>query len=532
MLVYFVIAPILIGILLYFFYFAKATRIISIVVQLGICLAACYLFFVSRENSVINSIGNYESVLGITLIADSLAATFILLTAFIFLIAVIYSFNECNSRLFWFFLFLWEGLLLGVFLTRDFFNVFVLVEVATVVVAVLIMYKRDNRSMYDGIIYLMVNIVVMQFYLFGIGYIYKITGVLDMDAAMQKMAVLDGSQFFLPYALIMTFIALKCALLPLFSWLPRAHGTPGAPSAVSAILSGLHIKSGIYLFLRFQEVFQEIAVTEFFLVIGIVTAIAGIVLSLAQTDIKLMLAYSTVAQIGLIMTGLNIYECYYSYTGSLYHIINHAITKSALFLSAGIIKDMYGTRDISKIRGVLRRNPLAGIATIMAALGIIGTPFFGGSISKYFMMANVDWLLASVMIVINLGTMLIFIKYSQMLFGHPEPVEAIKPEKCRQVSTFILGIFCFVLGILGEPAIGFLFDMPVSVSVAGYIEKVIIFSVSLTAGYFIYKFLLKNNDTLMTRIRKFDLGFRGICVCMGVFFAIVLVAVSGVFHLF
>jgi len=397
-------------------------------------------------------------------------------------------------------------------------------EVATIVVAVLILYKRDKRSMYDGMIYLMVNIVVIQFYLFGIGYIYKITGVLDMYVAAQRIAVLDSSLFFLPYALIMTFVALRCALLPLYSWLPKAHGTPGAPSSVSAILSGLHIKCGLYLFLRFQEVFQGVAITEFFLGIGIITAIAGIIMALAQTDIKLILAYSTIAQIGLIMMGFNIYDPY-AHTGSFYHIIIHAVAKSALFLSAGMIINMYQTRDINKIRGVLRQNPLVGIAVIMASSGLIGAPAFGGSISKYFMMTNVDWLTASVMIFINLGTIIVFIKYSQMLFGRAEPEGDIaKPDGCQKISTFALGALCFALGILGQPVIDFLFGMPVEVSVAGYMEKMMFFAASFLVGCFIFRSFIKNNNAWMVKIRKVDLSFRGICVSMGVFFAAVLIA--------
>jgi len=529
MLTYFVMAPILMAVFLYLFFFAKITRIIVIVAQIALLCAACYLFFLSRgENVVVTNIGNYDGFLGITLMSDPLTSVFVLLTAFLFLLVTIYSFFENDSRLFWFLMFLWQGLLIGVFLTRDLFNIFVLKEVATVVVAVLIMFERDKRSMYDGIIYLMVNIVVMQFYLFGIGYVYKITGVLDMYAATQRIGAMDGAQFFLPYALIMTFIALKCALVPLYGWLPKAHGTPGAPFSVSAMLSGLHIKSGLYLFLRFQDIFQGIALTEFFLVVGILTAIVGFVMALAQTDIKLILAYSTIAQIGLIMTSLNIYGPY-SYTGSLYHIVNHAMSKSALFLSAGMIVKVYGTRDITKIRGVLRQNPVVGVAAIMAGLGIIGAPMFGGSISKYFMMADVDWLLTSVMVFINLGTILVFIKFSQIFFGRSGLElgdDAAKPDGCQQTSTFVLGLLCLVLGIFGEVIIGFLFGTQLDVSLAGYLEKIAIFAVSLVAGYCIFRWFVKGSNALLANIRKIDLGFREMCISMGVFFAALLIVVS------
>ena len=523
MLTYFVIIPILIATFLYLFSSERAGRIIAITAQTLLVVFAFYLFMTTREYQAVTDIGDFHSVLGITLRADNLSSIFVLLTAFIFLMAAIYSYNEKNSRLFWFLLFIWEGALIGIFLTRDFFNIFVLIEVANVVVTIMIMYLRRDRSMYDGIIYLMANLVAIQFYLLGIGYIYRLTGVLDMDAASYAIAQLPASQFILPYALIMTTVAFKCALMPLYSWLPKAHGTPGAPSAVSAILSGLHIKSGIYLFLRFQEVFGDVSASDFFLAVGVVTGVAGVIMALSHTDMKLILAYSTIAQIGLIMIGFGL-NSYYSYIGSLFHIINHALFKSALFLGAGIIAHAYHTRDITEISGVLKRFPAVGVATILAILGIAGAPLFNGSISKYFMMSGVGLPLFIIMSFINLGTITICIKYSTMLFGRCQPSEdVVRIEKTQKVTVLILGTMCFLGGILGASFVQFLLRQSVSVDVFGYLEKVAAFAISLVLGYFIFTRFLKDNP-ILNRIRGIDLSFRGMCVCLGLFFAITLIA--------
>ena len=132
MLFHFVIIPILISVFLYLFPYSKIVRLIVIVSQVALVTLAVYLFLATREESIIIGIGNFDSVLGIVLRADNLASVFIVLTAFIYLIAAVYSFHENNSRLFWFLLFVWEGLLLGIFLSCDLFNIFVLLEVATV----------------------------------------------------------------------------------------------------------------------------------------------------------------------------------------------------------------------------------------------------------------------------------------------------------------------------------------------------------------------------------------------------------------
>jgi len=529
MLSWFVIVPVLTAVFIYIFPFEKAGKIIAIIVQIVLTICAFYVFILCKEADIVTRIGNYRGVLGILLKADMLSSIFVLFTTFIFLCAFLYTINENYSRLFGLLLFIWEGLLIGIFLTCDLFNIFVLAEVATVVVSILIMFIRDKRSMYDGMVYLMINTVAVQFYLFGIGYIYKLTGVLDMDAAAQAISELDKKSLILPYALIITSVSLKCALMPLFSWLPKAHGSAGAPAAVSAILSGLHIKSGIYLFIRVQAVFQEIAVHDFFLVIGIITGIAGFLFALSQSDIKLILAYHTISQIGMIMIGLNVHDVY-TYTGGIYHIINHAFFKSALFLSAGIIAKIYGTRDIYKIRGVLRRLPLAGAATIMAVFGITGMPFFNGSISKYFIMSGTNWIITGSMMFINLGTIVSFIKFSSMLFGRYEPPHGQesqcneKPDVLQQSSILILGGLCLAGGIFGEQLIEFLFNISISVDAAGYFQKVIFFVISVIAGFFLYKYYI-NNSKLFKRIRGIELSFRATCVSMGLFFALMLIVV-------
>jgi len=525
MLTFFVITPILIAVFLYLFPFQRAARIISIITQSIFTIAAFHLFTSSREETIITVVGDY-GILGITLRADALSSAFILLTAFIFLIAAIYSFSSNTSSLFWFLLFIWEASLIGIFLSSDIFNVFVLTEVGTVVVSVLIMYNRKERSMYDGMIYLMINVVIMQFYLFGLGFVYRQVGVLDFSAVAEALGMIDTSQQILPYALIITFVALKCALLPLYSWLPKAHGTPGASAAVSAVLSGLHIKSGLYLFLRFQEIFEGVATRELFLVIGIFTAFAGIIMSLAQTNIKLVLAYSTVAQMGLIIIGFNI-GSEHNYIGSLYHIVTHGIFKTALFLGTGVLIQTYGTRNIRKIQGAFKLLPITGITTGLAILGIIGAPFFSGSVSKYFLMYDAGGFLNALLIMINLGTVIIFVKYAAMFFGKPQLVTHSNQLKknidwWQQAPLIVLGILCFVLGIFGERAILFLFNVSKNIDTVGYLQKSGIFILSLVAGCLAFRYYVRDS-VLFNRIKKFELGFRGMCAAIGVFFAVVVI---------
>ena len=525
MLTYFVIIPVLLAIFLYLFSGARSGRVIAIAAQLALVAFSYYLFVLSQHGDVVTMVGGYQGVMGVVLRADTMSAVFIMLTTFMFFIGSVYSFNQENGKFFWFLMFLWQSSLIGIFLTRDFFNIFVLIEVVTLVVAILIMFNRGTRAMYDGIIYLMVNIVAIKFYLMGVGYIYMLTGVLDMGLAAEVLRESHPtSAMMLPYAFIMVTVALKCALLPLFSWLPKAHGTPGAPPAVSALLSGVHIKSGIYLFVRFHEVFEPVAATEFFMVLGIITGIGGFILAMSQSDIKLILAYHTVSQVGLIITGLNMPD-YLSQTGAIYHVFNHAFFKGGLFLSAGLLYTAYGTRDVYKIRGVLRRYPLLGIATLAAVLGITGAPLFNGMVSKYFITYGANPVMNGILIFMSLGTIISFIKYSTMLWGKaPAELTDTKIDLHKQIAVLSLGVMCLIGGIFGGQFIYFLFGVSADISFWGYVEKGGIFAASLVAGYFIYKYFVSRSP-IFKKIKGIDLGFRTICMSVAGVFAVILLAV-------
>ena len=522
MLTYYVIAPILIAVFLYFFS-AKVGKSIAIIAQTLFALAASYLFFQTQiYGTLVTNVGNFRGYLGIYLMADNLSAVFVLLTATIFLIASIFSINEKHSNLFWFLLFIWQAALIGLFLTRDFFNIFVMFEVATVVVAILLMYERDRRRIYDGMIFLMTNVVAVQFYLFGVGYIYMITGRMDMQAAAYIISTLEPSQVYLAYALVMTAIAFKCALLPLSSWFVKVSSVPRAPAAIATILSAMHVKGGIYLFIRFQEVFGGMVPQEFYITIGIITGVIGVVMALSQKDIMLMLAYSSVAQVGLIMVALNMHMPY-AYAGGLMHTINHAIFKAALFFGAGMISEAYDTRNISLIRGVWQRDKLFSIAQGLAVLGIAGMPFFNGSISKYFMAAEAGPVLTAAMIVINLGTILVYLKYASIFLGKGPDGQVRFPDTCKQLVVLALGVMCLVFGIFGEWMINFIFGFELTIDPWGYIEKSFIFIASLGVALLIVRYAKPVNVKLEQFGARFNFGFRGICATIGGFFGLALV---------
>ena len=453
------------------------------------------------------------------LYADRFAAVMILLTAFLFLMLTLYEANrQSANKVFYMLFLLLEGLLCGLFLLDDLFSIFVLIEVSTIVVALLIMFKRDSRSMYDGLIYLLINIFSASFFLFGLAMLYKQTGTFSMTLLRDMLCdVTDARPLYLPYAMILTSVCLKAALMPLFSWLPKAHGTPSSPSVVSAVLSGLYVKTGIYLFLRCQGAFSCIDTSTFFGIAGIITAVVGFTFAIAQSDIKLILSYHTVSQLGLIMVAINMGDTLAMWGGT-YHIVNHAIFKSMLFLGAGEIISQYGTRSIYQITGVFRRMPVISSAMIAAILGITGAPLFNGSISKYLIAHGAhDTVTNVLLIVINLGTIVSFIKFSGIFFGDSGP--RVRVSLNRRIACIVLGAICFVFGILGGPIITFLFGVDAHIDMAGYIEKGLVYMLSVFGAWLIYHFLVRDR-AIWKRVRAFDLGFNAIAMTVVLFFAV------------
>lgn len=529
---WFVLLPILIALIGYILH-SKIARTIVLFSQVIYMMMSLMLFIQVRYYGAFTEVmGHYTTGVGIALRADSIATIFVLVTSFLFGAMLLYNYHKpYMNELFLFLFMVLQGLIYGIFLTQDLFNMYVLIEVSTIVVSILIMFKKDSQSIYDGMVYLLTNLVSMTFFLLAVGYFYYIFGTEDLTIIKESLPLLTSKEsIIIPYSLLITAIGLKSAIMPLFSWLPRAHGTPSAPSIVSAILSGLYVKGGVYLFIRIQDVFGDYLNTHYiFLVFGLLTAIIGFVFAISQTDIKLILAYHTVSQIGLIIYGLSLNNDY-SYYGSIYHIVNHAIFKSTLFLTAGIIIEEYETRNIKKIRGVFRRMPFVATSMIFAMLGITGAPLFNGSVSKYLIQKGspANDFLEYILLFINLGTIISFVKYSSMLFGATN--KKSKVRKNESIAIGFLSFTCFIGGVFGFYFVEYFFGIHAELTLSAYIEKLLTYLVSLLIGFLFYQFAYHRLG-LFHKIREVELTFNQIVGSIVIFFTFFLGYMMN-FHVF
>ena len=469
---------------------------------------------------VIEHLSVYPLPVGMTLRLDRLSQVTLLLNNGLFLLMTIFAYREKYMNKLFIFLFLsLQGMINGIFLSNDFFNVYILIEVATVTVSILIMFKKDSRSMYDGMIYLLVNMTAMAFFLLGVGYLYKYFGVLDFTTIARGLEqVTDAKPLMMPLALLLTGVSLKAALMPLFSWLPKAHSTASAPSIISSILSGIFVKTGVYLFVRLQTMFQPVVdLNGEFIWMGVITAVAGFTFAIAQKDIKLILAYHTISQIGLIMIGLNTgsIEGFY---GAIYHILTHGVFKALLFLVAGLCVDMYQMRDITQMKGLWHHSKAMSIALIVAILSITGAPFFSGGYSKYLISHSYTGLGGDMLFqFLSMGTMISFMKFFRMIFSKPNSMIYRKVVWNEQAVLLIMAFVCIVFGTFGDQVVAEVIHYESYYPLYKQVGKIATYAMTYVVAYGTYKLAIENRRWTKY-IMGIELGYNSISLSIVSFF--------------
>lgn len=451
-------------------------------------------------------LGGWDERIGIALKNDYISMAFIFLSIFIWWIVILYSWNKRQEdRKFFFFLMFLEGAFLGLLQTNDLFNLFVFIEIVTILSTILIIYKKDGHSVRSGLYYLLFNGTGMIFYLLGLILIYNASGTLNMDIVSQNIApIRDASFIKLGYIFIMAAIGVKSAFFPVYNWLPKAHGA--APSAISALLSGLLVKSGLYAFIRLNSMFRITSFYNFFFILGFCTALSGVIFALSQKDIKQILAFHTISQIGIMLMGLSTPESKI-YIGGLMHIFNHAMFKSLLFLGAGVIINTYSIRRVTEIRGVFKRLPFISICMIIGMLSITGAPLFNGFISKTIIKYGIQEsnIKTIMLFIINLGTSISFIKLSQIFFGKSDS------QRSKNINVFssilLLATMCIVLGVYYGPITMQLFGVDISYITVLKIDNFITYIVTLLIGYIVYKKIISKDHDIIKKIRHMNISF-------------------------
>lgn len=436
-------------------------------------------------------LGGWDPPWGIALRVDHLSALMAMLVNCVAVVVAIYSKRsierEIAGREVYFytvFLLLVTGLT-GIVLTGDMFNLYVFLEISSLTAYALIAIG-DKPAPFSAFRYVIMGTIGACFYLLSVGYLYIMTGSLNMaDLSRILPALYETNVVVVAYAFFFIGVAIKVALFPLHSWLPDAY--THAPSAVSALIAPTMTKVGAYVLVRVTlTVFEPYFAIEYLPIMtilswmGAIAMIMGSILAIAQDDLKRMLAYSSVAQVGYIVLGIGLANRM-GLTGGLLHIVNHAFMKGCLFLVAGAIVYRTGTRKIHEFKDLYRKMPWTMGAFTVAAFSMIGIPPTCGFFSKlYLILGSIDggqWWFVVFILASSVLNLIYFVNVIRHAFfppavraddrDPPPPVAEVDRHEAPAsmlIPIVVMAIALVVLGIFNGDIVANLIDAAVPVS--------------------------------------------------------------------
>jgi multicomponent Na+:H+ antiporter subunit D len=353
----------------------------------------------------------------------------------------------------------------GVIISGDMFNLFVFLEIASIASYALVAFGTESEELEASFKYAIMGSVASSFILLGIALLYGFTSSLNMaDISAALVARGDSNIISFISVLFLMGFGLKAAIVPFHAWLPDAH--PSAPAPISAMLSGVFIKTlGVYALSRifFNVLGATPTLLHLLIILGIISMSAGAFLAIGQRDIKRMLAYSSISQIGYIIFAIGI-GTPLAILGGLFHLINHAIFKSLLFLNSGAIEYSTKTRDLGQMGGLNKCLPVTGYTSLVGSMSISGIPPLSGFWSKLIIIIaaiQAGYIgFAAIAILISILTLAYYLKLQrEAFFGELNK----RWGKVKQVpfsmrlSMVMLAILCIIAGLILIPSLqGFL----------------------------------------------------------------------------
>jgi len=443
------------------FIFPQRTRLFTL-----ICLIITPVFLINLIKILIeigpvrHSVGGWGTPLGIDLSVDGLSAIMLLVTLIISGAVLIYAKNyyehEKNVSYFWpLALILWSALN-ALFMSNDIFNIYVSLELIGIIAVALAALNGTLKALKAALRYLFVGLIASSCYLLGVALLYKEYGALDITLLSNQL--ISNPITYVAFALMTLGLLTKSALFPMHFWLPPAHSNASAP--VSALLSAIVVKASFYILLRLWfQLFPEIIIPSIANLLGILGSIAvlwGSIQALRQERIKLMIAYSTVAQLGYLFLVFPLAVAGQSTAaigGALYLIMAHACAKAAMFLGAGAVLHSAGHDRINELQGLAKHMPVTVFTFTLAGISLMGLPPSGGFVAKWsLLLAAVESGQWGWAIILLLGSLLaaayIFRLISPALLqrGVGQDIEDEKQWQLMIWPAFILSLLSVILG--------------------------------------------------------------------------------------
>ena len=410
-----------------------------------------------REGVIVYALGGWEPPWGIEYRVDAVNAFVLLLVSLIGAVVLLYAprslaaeLRDARGNLFYGAYLLCLTGLLGMAVTGDVFNLFVFLEISSLSSYALIALGRDRRALSASFQYLIMGTVGATFFVIGIGLLYMMTGTLNMaDLAGRLQPVMHTRTVLAAFAFLTVGIGLKLALFPLHLWLPNAYAY--APSVVTALLAATATKVSVYVFLRFYYgifgadfAFGSLGVDTLLVPLGLAGVFVASLAAVFQDDLKRLLAWSSIAQVGYMVVGVGLGSAT-GLTATLVHLFNHAVTKGALFLAVGCPAARLGACGLDDLRGIGRRMPVTTAAVVLGGLSLIGVPLTAGFVSKwYLVLAALERGWWPVAVLVLLGSLLAVVyvwRVVEAAYFHPaegRTAEAVEAPVSMLAPTWIL----------------------------------------------------------------------------------------------
>lgn len=393
----------------------RAQNVVGITGSALLLAAAIRLLAAVHDGGIlVQQLGGWKAPFGISFVADTFSALMVLLTGVTGLAIAIYSAAAIDEprRRFGYYPLL-HVLLMGVngaFLTGDMFNLYVWFEVMLIASFVLIVLGGERVQFAGAVKYVTVNLLASMIFLIGAGVLYGKTGTLNFADLAYKLSQTSNPDLVNTSAMLfLVAFGIKAAIFPFFFWLPDSY--PAPPAAITALFSGLLTKVGVYALLRtFSIVFvHDTAFTQpLFLTLAGLTMVVGVLGAVAQSEMKRLLSFHIVSQIGYALMGLGIFT-QLALSGAIYFTLHVAIAKAALFLIVGYIARTRGHTALRPLGGLLRESPLLAVLFLFAALSLAGLPPFSGFFAKFTLvragLESADYVIVAVALAVSMLTL-------------------------------------------------------------------------------------------------------------------------------
>jgi multicomponent Na+:H+ antiporter subunit D len=467
------ILPFVTAVLSFLWRRSPAGRWISLIGNAALLVATGALMAAVLDRGVIaGQMGGWAAPFGITLVADYLGAVMAVITAITAFATALYAMGDISrdkEQLGYHALFnvLIAGVT-GAFLTGDIFNLYVWFEVMLISSFGLLVLGGTREQIDGGIKYVTLNLISTIIFLAGVGLLYGMTGTLNMaDLARTVPGLPDQALVTTVAVMFMIAFGVKAAVFPLFFWLPASYHTPAF--AVSAVFAGLLTKVGVYALIRvFTMIFTEdVAYTHTILLwVAGLTMVTGVLGAAAQNDMRKILSFHIVSQIGYMIMGLALYTPL-AVAGAVFYLVHHIIVKANLFLIAGVASRAAGSTELGRIGGLYKSAPLLAVLFLVPAFSLAGFPPLSGFWAKYVLVAAAldvsGWVIAGVALVVGLLTIFSMTKIWAEAFwkAHPDGVEPrlarIETGQRRWLLAPIAGLaaMTMVIGLFPQPFITF-----------------------------------------------------------------------------